>query len=81
MKLGRTQQRVRRASDSEDEEGDAAPVAAGMAELDLNGLVSQEATGARVFLDESGALHWPVLFLYPEHNQTDFISAFCETST
>ncbi|KAF3835357.1 hypothetical protein F7725_027915 [Dissostichus mawsoni] len=39
---------------------------------------SLEATGARVFLDEQHILHWPVLFLYPEHQQTDFISAFCK---
>ncbi|KAK0133263.1 Tetratricopeptide repeat protein 4 [Merluccius polli] len=43
-------------------------------------LLSQEATGAQVFLDEQGALHWPVLFLYPEHQQSDFISAFCDSS-
>ncbi|XP_062854149.1 tetratricopeptide repeat protein 4 [Trichomycterus rosablanca] len=47
----------------------------------LDGLGSQEATGAQVYLDEQGALHWPVLFLYPEHQQTDFISAFCENSS
>lgn len=31
-----------------------------------------------VHLDENGSLHWPVLFLYPEHEQMDFISAFHE---
>ncbi|RVE73534.1 hypothetical protein OJAV_G00032330 [Oryzias javanicus] len=41
--------------------------------------VPKEVTGAQVFLDEKGLLHWPVLFLYPEHQQSDFISAFCET--
>ena len=42
--------------------------------------LTQDATGARVFLDQEGALHWPVLLLYPEHQQSDFISAFCEAS-
>ncbi|KAM4023497.1 tetratricopeptide repeat protein 4 [Anomaloglossus baeobatrachus] len=46
-----------------------------------NGISSSEnVTGAQVFLDETGRLHWPVLFLYPEHGQTDFISAFPEDS-
>ncbi|XP_068599814.1 tetratricopeptide repeat protein 4 [Brachionichthys hirsutus] len=44
-----------------------------------DGLGSKEVTGAQVFLDEQGSLHWPVLFLYPEHQQSDFISAFCES--
>uniref|UniRef100_A0AAY4EI43 Cns1/TTC4 wheel domain-containing protein n=1 Tax=Denticeps clupeoides TaxID=299321 RepID=A0AAY4EI43_9TELE len=55
-------------------------VDAGRAEMGLDGVLSQEATGARVYLDEQGALNWPVLFLYPEHRQTDFISAFNESS-
>ncbi|KAM5149087.1 tetratricopeptide repeat protein 4 isoform 1-T3 [Mantella aurantiaca] len=41
---------------------------------------SENATGSQVFLDENGRLSWPVLFLYPEHSQTDFISAFHEDS-
>ncbi|KAM3915765.1 tetratricopeptide repeat protein 4 [Leptodactylus fuscus] len=46
-----------------------------------NGIsASENVTGAQVFLDENGLLHWPVLFLYPEHSQTDFISAFHEDS-
>ncbi|XP_077964281.1 tetratricopeptide repeat protein 4 isoform X2 [Gasterosteus aculeatus] len=62
-------------SNSEDEdEGSSAAIS----QLSLDGLGSQEATGAQVFLDEQGSLHWPVLFLYPEHQQTDFISAFSE---
>ena len=35
-------------------------------------------SGARVRLDEEGVLHWPVMFLYPEYAQTDFIQSFCE---
>lgn len=63
-------------SDSEDEGSSAA-----ISQLSLDSLSSQEATGAHVFLDEQGSLHWPVLFLYPEHQQSDFISAFCENSS
>lgn len=65
----------RRGSDSEDEGPSAA-----LSPLSLDGLSSQEVTGAQVFLDEQRSLHWPVLFLYPEHRQTDFISAFCENN-
>ncbi|KAM9324702.1 tetratricopeptide repeat protein 4 [Gastrophryne carolinensis] len=43
-------------------------------------IISENATGAQVILDENGRLSWPVLFFYPEHNQTDFISAFHEDS-
>ena len=32
----------------------------------------------QVTLDDDGVLHWPVLFVYPEHGQTDFIEAFNE---
>ncbi|XP_017275866.1 tetratricopeptide repeat protein 4 [Kryptolebias marmoratus] len=64
-----------RGSDSEDERSSAA-----VAQLSLDGLSSQEVTGAQVLLDEQGVLHWPVLFLYPEHQQSDFISAFCENN-
>ncbi|XP_025110021.1 tetratricopeptide repeat protein 4-like [Pomacea canaliculata] len=38
-------------------------------------------SGASVRLDEKGCLHWPVLLLYPEYAQTDFIQNFCENST
>ncbi|KAM4642256.1 tetratricopeptide repeat protein 4 isoform 1-T4 [Discoglossus pictus] len=48
--------------------------------LSYDGVSSKDATGAHVFLDESGRLIWPVLFFYPEHGQTDFISAFHEDS-
>lgn len=64
-------------SDVQDEDGGSS---AAIAQLNLDGLSSQEATGAQVFLDEQRSLHWPVLFLYPEHQQTDFISAFSENS-
>ncbi|XP_007257243.3 tetratricopeptide repeat protein 4 [Astyanax mexicanus] len=73
-------QRQHRSSDSEEDDG-AEGSAADMAELNLDGFSTQEATGAKVYLDEQGVLHWPVLFLYPEYRQTDFISAFCENSS
>ncbi len=64
-------------SDSEDEdEGSSAAIS----QLSLDGLSSQEVAGAQVFLDEQGSLHWPVLFLSPEHQQSDFISAFCDNN-
>ncbi|KAG9471813.1 hypothetical protein GDO78_022666 [Eleutherodactylus coqui] len=47
----------------------------------LNDISSSEnVPGSQVVLDENGRLHWPVLFFYPEHSQTDFISAFHEDS-
>ncbi|XP_035996804.1 tetratricopeptide repeat protein 4 [Fundulus heteroclitus] len=64
-----------------DSEGEDERASAGIAQLSLDGLSSQEVTGAQVFLDQQGSLHWPVLFLYPEHQQSDFISAFCENSS
>lgn len=41
---------------------------------------SENVTGARVVVGDDGRLRWPVLFFYPEHNQSDFISAFHEDS-
>ncbi|KFP33874.1 Tetratricopeptide repeat protein 4, partial [Colius striatus] len=52
----------------------------GLAEVSLDGFHSDNATGAKVHLDADGNLNWPVLFLYPEHEQTDFIAAFHENS-
>ncbi|KAF1418447.1 Tetratricopeptide repeat protein 4, partial [Spheniscus magellanicus] len=52
----------------------------GLAEISLDGFHSDNATGAKVHLDADGNLKWPVLFLYPEHEQTDFIAAFHENS-
>lgn len=65
-------------SDSEEDEAEGSSAA--ISELSLDGLSCKEVTGAQVFQDERGSLQWPVLFLYPEHQQTDFISAFCEDS-
>lgn len=67
-------------SDGEGEDEDERP-SAGIAQLSLDSLSPLEVTGAQVFLDEQRSLHWPVLFLYPEHQQSDFISAFCENNS
>ncbi|NWY76822.1 TTC4 protein, partial [Erithacus rubecula] len=61
-------------SDEEEEVSD------GLAEMSLDGFHSDSATGAKVHLDADGNLNWPVLFLYPEHEQTDFTVAFHENS-
>ncbi|NXE86145.1 TTC4 protein, partial [Menura novaehollandiae] len=61
-------------SDDEEEVSD------GLAEISLDGFHSDNATGAKVHLDADGNLNWPVLFLYPEHEQTDFTVAFHENS-
>ncbi|CAI5777099.1 repeat 4 [Podarcis lilfordi] len=55
-------------------------ISADLAEMSLDGLGSENDIGAKVCLDENGSLTWPVLFLYPEHGQTDFISSFHEES-
>ena len=45
----------------------------------LSSLESHHPSGAKVHVDpESGALRWPVMFMYPEYAQTDFIQAFSE---
>ncbi|NXV80254.1 TTC4 protein, partial [Atlantisia rogersi] len=61
---------------SNEEEG----ISDGLAEMSLDGFCPDSATGAKVHLDADGNLTWPVLFLYPEHKQTDFIEAFHENS-
>lgn len=52
----------------------------GPGEIFLDGLSSENPYGARLSLDDQGRLSWPVLLLYPEHAQSDFISAFHEDS-
>lgn len=34
--------------------------------------------GAKVHLDGKNILYWPVMFLYPEFTETDYIQVFCE---
>lgn len=46
----------------------------------LTALESHNPSGAKVYIDKDGKLHWPVIFFYPEHAQTDFISAFDENA-
>ncbi|NXD21033.1 TTC4 protein, partial [Spelaeornis formosus] len=62
------------------EPSDEDEVSDGLAEISLDGFHSGGATGAKVHLDADGSLNWPVLFLYPEHEQTDFTVAFHENS-
>lgn len=47
---------------------------------DLFSLKSDHPSGAGVSLTSDGILVWPVMLLYPEYGETDFIEAFCETS-
>ncbi|KAI1892003.1 hypothetical protein AGOR_G00149520 [Albula goreensis] len=79
VKLLQPEKPPKRSSDSEDEDENRG-VGSDMAGLNLDSLGSQEVGGSSVFLDEHGTLHWPLLFLYPEHRQTDFISAFSEST-
>ena len=44
----------------------------------LDSIECHNPAGAKVFVDGEGALHWPVMFIYPEYGETDFIKAFCE---
>ncbi|KAL3869098.1 hypothetical protein ACJMK2_041823 [Sinanodonta woodiana] len=44
----------------------------------LTSLEVHNPSKARVHLDADNILHWPVLFLYPQYTETDYIEAFCE---
>lgn len=47
-------------------------------------LTSLEAPGVqcpKVQMDQLGALLWPVVFLYPEYQETDFVQSFHENIT
>ncbi|NXG89504.1 TTC4 protein, partial [Stercorarius parasiticus] len=68
---------IRLVLEPSNEEGE---ISDGLAELSIDGFHSDNVTGAKVHLDADGNLNWPVLFLYPEHEQTDFIAAFHENS-
>ena len=41
---------------------------------------SQPPGEGRVHINSNGELVWPVMFLYPEHGQCDYIIAFNENS-
>lgn len=69
---------IRLVSESVGEDEESA--SSGPAELRLDGLSTENPCGARLSIDEQGRLSWPVLFLYPEYAQSDFISAFHEDS-
>lgn len=79
MILSFTQARnIRLASEAADKDEDSA--SEGLGELFLDGLSSENPYGARLSVDDQGRLSWPVLLLYPEYAQSDFISAFHEDS-
>ena len=44
----------------------------------LNQVAENHPQGSKIYLDDANQLHWPVYFLYPEFNQSDFIEDFCE---
>ncbi|KAB0402533.1 hypothetical protein E2I00_002566, partial [Balaenoptera physalus] len=69
---------IRLVSEAAGEDEDSA--SEGLGELILSGLTSENLYGARLSVDDGGRLSWPVLFLYPEYAQSDFISAFHEDS-
>ncbi|XP_010608696.1 tetratricopeptide repeat protein 4 isoform X3 [Fukomys damarensis] len=69
---------IRLMSEAAGEDEDAA--SEGLGEVFLDGLSSENPYGARLSLDDEGRLSWPVLFLYPEYAQSDFISSFHEDS-
>ncbi|XP_065183128.1 tetratricopeptide repeat protein 4-like [Sycon ciliatum] len=52
----------------------------GLIQASLSELEQTIPSGSHVRLDSDGVLHWPVLLVYPEHHQTDFIQAFDERS-
>ncbi|XP_058408492.1 tetratricopeptide repeat protein 4 isoform X2 [Diceros bicornis minor] len=69
---------VRLVSEAAVEDEDSA--SEGLGEIFLDGLSSENPYGAKLSVDDQGRLSWPVLFLYPEYAQSDFISAFHEDS-
>eukprot|EP00794_Sanderia_malayensis_P007794 gene7794-8640_t len=44
----------------------------------LKSAASHQPQFEKVYLDDKNELHWPVYFLYPEYNQSDFIEDFHE---
>ncbi|ELK06188.1 tetratricopeptide repeat protein 4 isoform X1 [Pteropus alecto] len=69
---------IRLVSEAASEDEDSASEDLG--ELFLDGLSSENPYGARLSVDDQGRLSWPVLLLYPEYAQSDFISTFHEDS-
>ena len=59
---------------------DTGKVAEGISSLTLDSLETKHPSGAKVHVDDNGVMKWPVMFLYPEHTETDFIVEFDETS-
>jgi len=68
-------------SDDEDEEESQSAIEKEIAALPDLEPEHPTARGCRVQLNKAGELVWPVLLLYPEHQQTDFIQHFNEKHT
>jgi len=49
--------------------------------LDLSAFESKHPSGATVVVGDDGTMSWPVMFLYPEYGETDFIQSFHEAAT
>lgn len=47
-------------------------------ENDLSRPITDGGLDLKVSIDSSGVLHWPVMFVYPEFEETDLISSFNE---
>lgn len=63
-------------------------ITAALAEIETRGIVmgkpmfnTQQQYEGKVYVDENKVLHWPVMFLYEEHNQSDFVKDFSEEQT
>ncbi|XP_008581450.1 PREDICTED: tetratricopeptide repeat protein 4, partial [Galeopterus variegatus] len=86
LKVGHSQQpigimkarNIKLVSEAAGEDGGSA--SEGLGALFLDGLSSENPYAAKLSVDDQGRLNWPVLFLYPEYAQSDFISAFHEDS-
>lgn len=49
--------------------------------LDLSAFESKHPSGATMTINEDGTMSWPVMLLYPEYGETDFIESFHEGAT
>ncbi|KAL9950832.1 hypothetical protein ACROYT_G043396 [Oculina patagonica] len=47
-------------------------------DADLLGPISDGGLDIKIYMDSSGVIYWPVVFVYPEFEETDLISSFNE---
>ena len=45
---------------------------------DLFGPISDGGLDIKIYMDSTGVIFWPVVFVYPEFEETDLISSFNE---